>query len=271
MQRFSACCVPFCRSRLRSGGGPAVRKCAPDVCRWLAAHPKHSHAAPSPDAGSTLDNLARAREALARAAQVSPSDADVQTALGVTAHLSGDFPAAVSAFDAAARLRPEDYSLWNKLGATLANSGRSAEARSAYATALRQKPNYMRAWSNAGISHNNLGEYREAARYFLKALTLNAEAEAVWSHLRTALLMMGDLQAMEMADAKHMEGLVQRLGVAEAAPEAVTGDVAGMGGARAGPSGGFESGVGFGEDGDFGLGQGVDFLGAGAMLQGEAA
>eukprot|EP00892_Ulva_mutabilis_P005938 jgi/Ulvmu1/3716/UM170_0022.1 len=235
------------------------------LMQWLSAHPKHSLAATVTDSVAPSGALSRARDAFARAAQTAPADADVHTALGVTAHLAGDFPAAVLAFEAAVRLRPEDYSLWNKLGATLANSGRSAEAKRAYATALRNKPNYMRAWSNAGISHSNLGEYREAARYFLKALTLNSRAQAVWGYLRTALLMLGDLQAIEVADAKDVRALVQRLGVAEGLPEVATEGV------EAGGAGGLGAGVGFGDDGDFGVGQGMDFLGAGAGLHEEGA
>lgn len=246
-----------------------VRVC---VYRWISAHPQHCHAAAA--SGEAGDALARARDAFGRAARAAPGDADVQTALGVTAHLAGDFPAAVAAFDAAVRLRPDDYSLWNKLGATLANSGRSADAKRAYATALRNKPNYMRGWSNAGISFSNLGEYQSAARLFLKALTLNSRADAVWSYLRTALLMMGDLDALEMADARSVEALVRRIGVADGVPDVDTGGL--VGGGREllpgdhGAAPGGSVGVGFGEDADVGIGQGVDFLGAGAGADEEA-
>lgn len=209
----------------------------------------------APGASEAGDVLSRARDAFVRAAGAAPGDADVQTAVGVIAHLAGDYPAAVAAFDAAVRLRPDDYSLWNKLGATLANSGRSADAKRAYGAALRHKPNYMRAWSNAGISYSNLGEYGDAARFFLKALTLNGAADSVWSYLRTALLMQGDLDALGMADAKDVGALVRRLGVAEGPPDVTINalDVA--------P--GESAGVGFSGE-DFGVGEGVDFLGAGA-------
>jgi tetratricopeptide (TPR) repeat protein len=182
-------------------------------------HSTHAHAAAGVPEGAAGATLAVARDAFGRAAAATPRDADVHTALGVIAHLAGDYAQAASAFEAALALRPEDYSLWNKLGATLANSGRSDAAKGAYAHALRHKPNYMRAWSNLGIAHSNLGEYAAAAQYFLKALRLNGGADAVWGYLQTALVMMGAGERLAQAHARDVEGLIAALGVAEGLQE----------------------------------------------------
>ena len=178
----------------------------------------HVHALEGLPENLAIVSMADARAAFTRAVESTPSDSDVHTALGVIAHLAGDYAQATTAFEEALRMRPDDYSLWNKLGATLANSGRSEAAKGAYAHALRHKPNYMRAWSNMGISHSNLGEYGAAAQYFLKSLTLNRGADSVWGYLQTAAVMLGNEEALQMVHARDLEGLVRLLGVATGTP-----------------------------------------------------
>lgn len=181
---------------------------------WLAAHPTHRTAAADATPRDSSQMLTAARAAFERAATASPADSEVQTALGVIAHLAGDFPRAAAAFEAALRLRPEDYSLWNKLGATLANSNRSEDAKGAYVEALKRKPNYMRAWANLGISHANLGQYSDAANFYVKALQLNGGGASVWGYLKTALVLMGRMDLMADVEARSLSALQQALGVA---------------------------------------------------------
>lgn len=184
------------------------------VCRWLRTQSMHVHALEGLPENLSTVSMEDARAAFRRAVESTPSDSDVHTALGVIAHLAGDYAQATTAFEEALRMRPEDYSLWNKLGATLANSGHSEAAKGAYAHALKHKPNYMRAWSNMGISYSNLGEYGAAAQYFLKSLILNRGAESVWGYLQTATVMLGSEEALQMVHARDVDGLVRLLGVA---------------------------------------------------------
>ena len=188
------------------------------VCRWLRTQPMHVHALEGLPKNVATVSMQDARAAFTRAVERTPSDSNVHAALGVIAHLAGDYAQATSAFEEALRMRPDEYSLWNKLGATLANSGRSEAAKGAYAHALRHKSNYMRAWSNMGISHSNLGEYGAAAQYFLKSLTLNRNADSVWGYLQTAAVMLGSEEALQLVHARDVEGLVGLLGVATGNP-----------------------------------------------------
>lgn len=186
--------------------------------RWLRTQTAHAHALEGLPEDLSAASMEDARTAFRRAIESTPSDADLHTALGVLAHLAGDFTQATAAFEEGLRMRPEDYSLWNKLGATLANSGRSEAAKGAYAHALQHKPNYMRAWSNLGISYSNLGEYGAAAKYFLKSLTLNRGADSVWGYLQTAVVMMGNEEALQLVHSRDVDALSRLLGVATGVP-----------------------------------------------------
>lgn len=183
------------------------------MCRWLAADPARAAAIDTLEPPDRSQALPHAKAAFTRATAAAPQDADLQTALGVICHLSGDFVAAAAAFERALAVRPQEYSLWNKLGATLANSNRSAQAQGAYARALQCKPNYMRAWANLGISHGNLGQYGDAARYYLKALSLNPRGDGVWGYLKTAVVLMGRMELVAAVDARDVGALTTALGV----------------------------------------------------------
>jgi peroxin-5 len=185
------------------------------ACRWLVADPARAQAMGSLEPPDASQALPHARAAFERAAAAAPEDVDLQTALGVIAHLSGDFRAATAAFERALATQPDEYSLWNKLGATLANSNRSGEAKSAYFRALQCKPGYMRAWTNLGISNGNLGQYRDAAQNYIKALTLNPRGEGVWGYLKTAVVLMGRMDLVGAVDAKDLGALANELGCAE--------------------------------------------------------
>lgn len=190
-----------------------MRRESNGTCRWLAADPARAAAIETLEPPDRSQALPHAKSAFTRATAAAPQDADLQTALGVICHLSGDFAAAAAAFERALAVRPQEYSLWNKLGATLANSNRSAQAQGAYARALQCKPNYMRAWANLGISHGNLGQYGDAARFYLKALTLNPRGDGVWGYLKTAVVLMGQTGLVGAVDARDVPALAAALGV----------------------------------------------------------
>jgi peroxin-5 len=98
-------------------------------------------------------------------------------------------------------------SLWNKLGATLANHSHSSQAVAAYRKALELKPNYMRAWTNMGISYANLGDYKASAAYYVRALSMNPQAEHVWGYLRTSLACGGEVELLNVVEAKDLQAL----------------------------------------------------------------
>lgn len=173
---------------------------------WLATQERFKHIA-SAQAPRTPENvMAMFKEA----ARQSPNDADVQTVLGVMAHLTRDYEQAVAAFQRAATLRPDDYSLWNKVGATRANGAESSDAIGAYRRALDIKPNYVRAWSNMGIAYANQGRYAESLPYYVRALSLNPSPESAnWGYVQISLGCSGRLDLMPRCDARDIGALAR--------------------------------------------------------------
>jgi peroxin-5 len=142
------------------------------------------------------------------AARQAPRDADVQTVLGVMAHLTRNYDEAINAFQRAAALRPEDYSLWNKIGATMANGTQSADAIGAYRRALDLKANYVRAWANMGIGYANQGRYAESLPYYVRALSMNPNPESpTWGYVRISLGCTGRLDLMPLVDSYNLAAL----------------------------------------------------------------
>jgi len=173
---------------------------------WLASQERFKHIAAAQAPQTPEIVMAMFREA----ARQAPNDADVQTVLGVMAHLTRNYEDAVNAFQRAADLRPDDHSLWNKIGATQANGAESADAVGAYRRALTIKPNYVRAWSNMGISYANQGQYAESMPYYIRALSMNPNPESpTWGYVRISLGCTGRLDLLEHVD-RHDIGALRR-------------------------------------------------------------
>ena len=171
---------------------------------WLASQERFQSVVNAHSASSPEELMAMFQAA----ARQAPRDADVQTVLGVMAHLTRNYDEAINAFQRAAALRPEDYSLWNKIGATMANGTQSADAIGAYRRALDLKANYVRAWANMGIGYANQGRYAESLPYYVRALSMNPSPESpTWGYVRISLGCTGRLDLMPLVDARNLDAL----------------------------------------------------------------
>ena len=171
---------------------------------WLLSQPRFQHIAGVQNSQTPEQML----ELFKEAARQAPNDADVQTVLGVMAHLTRNYDEAINAFERATTLRPEDHSLWNKIGATRANGAESSEAIGAYQRALDLKPNYVRAWSNMGIGYANQGRYAESMPYYIRALSMNPNPDSpTWGYVRISLGCTGRLDLMHHCDSHNIEAL----------------------------------------------------------------
>lgn len=171
---------------------------------WLASQDRFKHIVSAQGPPTPESVMAMFKEA----ARQIPNDADVQTVLGVMAHLTRNYEEAVNAFQRAASLRPADYSIWNKIGATQANGAESSDAIGAYRRALDIKPNYVRAWSNMGIGYANQGRYAESLPYYVRALALNPSPEsATWGYVRISLGCIGRLDLLHHCDNRDVGAL----------------------------------------------------------------
>jgi len=175
---------------------------------WLASQERfQSIVNANTTASSSAEEIMSMFQAAARQA---PRDADVQTVLGVMAHLTRNYDAAIVAFQRAAALRPEDYSIWNKIGATMANGTQSSDAIGAYRRSLDLKPNYVRAWANMGIGYANQGRYAESLPYYLRALSMNPSPDSpTWGYTRISLGCVGRLDLMPLVDSRDLVTLAR--------------------------------------------------------------
>ena len=121
------------------------------------------------------------------AAQVSPSDPHVETALGSVLSEKGEVAQAVALFTDALQHEPQFAEAHNKLGVALADQGRIAEAVPHYEAALRSKPSLAEARYNLGNAFAAEGKPAEAIAQYHQALQLRPDDAATHNGLGSAL------------------------------------------------------------------------------------
>lgn len=169
---------------------------------WLLQHPEFKDIAQNVTSSPLFTDLVHLFQL---AAQKTPQDAQVHSALGVLYNLSGQYPLAEEAFHTAIQCQPEEASLWNKLGATMANGNRSTEAIEAYRKALQLKPSYVRALANLGISFANQGRHDRACAAYLAALQRNGAAQHIWGYLKISLSSLNRPELVRLAEIGDVE------------------------------------------------------------------
>jgi tetratricopeptide (TPR) repeat protein len=92
------------------------------------------------------------------------ADADTEYNRGVRARVTGDWPAAVSAFRRAIAFRRDFPEAWNELGYALRNQGRYPESLDAYHEALRLRPDFPEALEYLGEAYVKMGRLDDARR-----------------------------------------------------------------------------------------------------------
>lgn len=121
------------------------------------------------------------------AAQVSPSDPHVETALGSVLSEKGNIAQAEALFTDALQREPQFAEAHNKLGVALADQGRLAEAVPHYEAALRSKPSLAEARYNLGNALAAEGKPSEAIVQYHEALRLRPDDAATHNGLGSAL------------------------------------------------------------------------------------
>lgn len=190
------------------------------------------------EAGRCLNNLgrlARANEALTKAAALAPEDAGIRHARGHVSQRIGDNEAARDDFAAAARLDPDwatprlrlglleieagrfgdahaalqaavalaedDPEAWTGLGVASHRLGLNDEAQTAYGRALALQPEHAQALANLGISLQDSGKLDAAIETYERALAVDPGDHRTAEHLANAWLEQGDCrQALAVAD-----------------------------------------------------------------------
>ena len=120
-----------------------------------------------------------ALQAMERAAQALPNDAEVHCNLGAALRGAGRLKDALASFRRAIELRPDIAQVHNNLGNVLKDLGRLQDAVKAFQRALDLKPEFAKAHNNLGIAFQDQGKLEEAAAHYRQALALQPDyAEA---------------------------------------------------------------------------------------------
>lgn len=128
-----------------------------------------------------------ALDALTRARQLLPADAELAANLGALWMARADWPQAHAALQDAVRLQPRLAGAHNNLGNVLLAMGRPEEALAAFDTALALQPAFAVALGNRGRALLALGQPQPAAAAFLSAAAARP-GDAGWLvHAATAL------------------------------------------------------------------------------------
>lgn len=163
------------------------------------------------DAQYQLGQADRARETLAEARKVAPTDARVARRYALIAGETGKVPEAIEAWTVVVGAKPDDAEAWMALGDLHAQAGQTAKSEEAYRKVTELDPqNAYRTYFNLGAlieNRDNLTESdnRRAADAFRKAIEIKPDYAVAHRHLGYTLLRMGDLAGAKKAFARYLE------------------------------------------------------------------
>jgi tetratricopeptide (TPR) repeat protein len=151
--------------------------------------------------------------ALRKASQLLPADAETYFYLGNAWHDRGDLPAAIDSHRRALELKPDLAESHDALGAALRDSGRLEEAAESHRRALAIRPDFADAYGNLGNALRDLGRVAEAVDSYRRLCELMPESAEAHNHLGNALLSLGRL-AEAVACYRKVTGLLPLSAVA---------------------------------------------------------
>lgn len=163
------------------------------------------------DAQYQIGQIDRARETLAEARKVAPTDPTVARRHAVIAAESGKPADAIESWRVVVAAKPEDAEAWMSLGDLYAQTGDAAKSEAAYKKVVELDPEHAyRTYFNLGAvieNRDNLSEAdnRKAADAFRKAIEIKPDYALAYRHLGYTLLRSGDLPGAKKAFQKYLE------------------------------------------------------------------
>jgi tetratricopeptide (TPR) repeat protein len=133
-----------------------------------------------------------ALQALHKATELLPGDADALTNLGVVLTDLGRLDEAVVVCRRALEIKPGYARAHNNLGNVLLDLGRFDEAAACFDRALEIKPDYARAHNNLGNALDKLGRLDDAVASYRRALDIQPDYAAAHHNLSYILLLRGE-------------------------------------------------------------------------------
>ena len=110
----------------------------------------------------------------------SGDEAEAAFTRGVQLYETGDFEAAIAAWDKAIELKPDYHQAWGNRGLGLKNLGRYEEAIASYDRAIELKPDFHKAYYNRGLALDELGRYEEAVAAYERVSELKPDFHKAW-------------------------------------------------------------------------------------------
>ena len=138
-----------------------------------------------------------ALNALEKATQYLPDDADAHRNLGGARHALGQAEAAAQCYRRALQIKPEDADLYIFLAHALKDLNQFEEVANCCRLALKIKPEYAEVHNNLGNTLLELGRFDEAVASYCHALELKHDYAEAYSNLGNALVILGQLTAAQ--------------------------------------------------------------------------
>ena len=135
-----------------------------------------------------------ALQALKRANELLPTDAETHYYLGDALHARGELAAAVTSLRRAVELRPGLVEARNDLGVVLRELGRLDEAVASFESALEHRPDYPAALGNLANAQRDAGRIAEAIALFRRVLTIDPGLAEAHNNLGNALMELGQAE-----------------------------------------------------------------------------
>lgn len=134
-------------------------------------------------------------QALGRAADLLPDDAEAQLNYASALHGKGCFAEAIDAYRRSLQLDPNNAPAYANLGSVLYNLGRYAEAEACFARLTTLTPGAIDAWLRLGLSRQAQSQISAAEQVFRKALAIAPFHAEV--HYQLAVVLKSQARAAE--------------------------------------------------------------------------
>jgi len=146
-----------------------------------------------------------AQQALRRAAELLPRDAEAHRNLGAALHDQGQWAAALDSLRQALAIEPDDADTLADAADAMRGLGRAREAVPLYQRALTRNPQLLEAQNNLGNAFLELGEYAEALGCYQRALGLRPHDAKILCNLSNALRQLGRLEEATAVSRRAIE------------------------------------------------------------------
>ena len=209
-KKYKKCCGGEKLEGLSAGG--VVRGTAPEPERFRPQSDEIAQAdlaalSSMMQAGRFLDLERKARELLIH----HPNSGVVWKVLGLSLWMQDKD--ALQALEKATQLLPNDAEAHSNLGNALRRRGRLGDAVASHRRALAVKPDYAEAHNNLGSALRDLGQFDEAAASYRRALAIKSDFAMAHGNLAKTL---HDLRQLDEAVSSYRRALALRPDLAEA-------------------------------------------------------